>query len=115
MLKDNQFLKIRVKLGWIYFEIFEQPNSKWLRPRRFHVYAPISNLVNRHTLESKIAFIQEKINTVVIGHKSEFYPRVRFCWHCSRKLRGNSFGLHTENGHQYTVHKACLSDAAKVI
>jgi hypothetical protein len=35
-------------------------------------------------------------------------PRgIRFCWHCSRKLRGNHFVKAKVNGHMRVMHKAC--------
>jgi len=44
-------------------------------------------------------------------------PRVRFCWHCMRKLHGNHFTeyKHPEDGHIRIVHKACLEDIKKPI
>ena len=36
------------------------------------------------------------------------YPlRVRFCWHCSRKLRGNQFVQAVIDGHSRVMHKQC--------
>lgn len=42
-------------------------------------------------------------------------PRVRFCWHCMRKLHGNHFAkyLHPHDGYTRIVHKKCLKDLSK--
>ena len=34
-------------------------------------------------------------------------PRIRFCWHCSRKLRGNHFVEKYIHGHLRILHKSC--------
>ena len=34
-------------------------------------------------------------------------PRVRFCWHCGNKLRGNHFTEIEFDGHSRILHKAC--------
>lgn len=38
--------------------------------------------------------------------------KIRFCWHCSRKLQGNHYAeyKHPEDGHTRIVHKVCLKD-----
>jgi len=34
-------------------------------------------------------------------------PRVRFCWECGRKLRGNHFVEREVGGHIRILHKEC--------
>lgn len=34
-------------------------------------------------------------------------PRVRFCWECGRKLRGNHFAEQMVDGHLRILHKDC--------
>jgi hypothetical protein len=38
-------------------------------------------------------------------------PRVRFCWVCSRKLRGNHFAEILIDEHMRITHKACAEYA----
>ena len=45
-------------------------------------------------------------------------PRVRFCWDCGNKLRGNHFEEMEIDGHQRVLHKICatyLKEGAAVI
>jgi hypothetical protein len=35
-------------------------------------------------------------------------PRVRFCWECGKKLRGNHFIEVEIDGHKRILHKACI-------
>jgi len=41
--------------------------------------------------------------------------KIKFCWHCSRKLRGKHFSLHTpkEDGIARVVHKECKKECKK--
>lgn len=34
-------------------------------------------------------------------------PRVRFCWHCGKKLWGNHHVEKTIDGHRRILHKQC--------
>ena len=63
-MRDTQFLKIRVKNGWLFVEVFEHHPEKWKRPNRYHVFRPISCLVNRHQRQSKITLLNQMIETV---------------------------------------------------
>jgi hypothetical protein len=38
-------------------------------------------------------------------------PRVRFCWHCGNKLRGNHFVEVEIEGYPRILHKACEKEA----
>lgn len=39
-------------------------------------------------------------------------PRVRFCWHCGRKLRGNHHAVIIgQDGFDRIVHKSCKEEA----
>jgi hypothetical protein len=40
-------------------------------------------------------------------------PRVRFCWLCARKLRGNHFTEIEHDGHLRIFHKSCAELAKK--
>lgn len=35
---------------------------------------------------------------------------VKFCWHCGRKLYGNTFILRKVDGFDRTIHKQCDED-----
>lgn len=37
-------------------------------------------------------------------------PRVRFCWECGRKLRGNHHKELFIDGHWRTLHKQCAKE-----
>lgn len=43
-------------------------------------------------------------------------PRIKFCWHCSRKLYGNHFAEWTpkEDEIPRTVHKECKKDLQRM-
>jgi len=42
-------------------------------------------------------------------------PRVRICWHCGRKLRGNYFTEVVRDGHLRILHKECAEHPELVI
>jgi hypothetical protein len=42
-------------------------------------------------------------------------PRVRFCWHCSKKLWGNHYDVVEYMGIERIVHKQCKHKAEKEI
>ncbi len=37
-------------------------------------------------------------------------PRVRFCWACSRKLRGNHHVIRFIDGHERVLHAICADE-----
>lgn len=75
-LKENQFLKIKVlHKNWTDFEIFEIPEEKWKRPKRYHLQIPQMNFVNRHKQESKRKLLFQSLQFVESGFKSEFYQK----------------------------------------
>lgn len=80
-LKENQFLKIKVLHGnWTDFEIFELPEEKWRRPKRYHLQVPQNRIANRHTQESKRRFLIESLALVQFGFLSEFYGDENGIW-----------------------------------
>jgi len=36
--------------------------------------------------------------------------KVKFCWHCGRKLQGNHFVEYVIDGHARILHKQCLRE-----
>lgn len=41
-------------------------------------------------------------------------PRVKFCWLCARKLRGNHFAEVEHGGRLLVFHKACAERVGKM-
>jgi hypothetical protein len=41
-------------------------------------------------------------------------PRVRFCWHCGRKLWGNHYVEMVIDGHSRVLHKFCAKYPERV-
>lgn len=41
-------------------------------------------------------------------------PRLRLCWHCNKKLRGNHHIERLVFGHMRVLHKSCSDELARV-